>query len=54
MYMIFHDGFSSQVQGLIQDGTTRIDLMRFDGGGALTGTSVNGGREFRMAGSYMV
>ena len=51
--IIYHDGFSSQTQGLIQDGTSRIDLVRFDGAGALTGTSVNAGREFRMAGSYM-
>jgi len=53
LYITYHDGFSAQTQGLIQDGSNRIDLVRFDGSGSLTGTSVNAGREFRMAGSYM-
>ena len=51
----YQDGFynANDFSAIVADGQTKLQLVRRDTGAALTGTSTNGGREFRMTGTYM-
>ena len=51
----YQDGFynANDFSAIVADGDTKLQLVRRDTGAALTGASTNGGREFRMTGTYM-
>lgn len=51
----YQDAFynANDFSALVADGDAKLQLVRRDTGAALTGTSVNAGREFRMTGTYM-